>query len=175
MEVARPRRPATPRCPSGQSECQLGRLLGKLARFDVLLLDNWGLAPSQDQERRDLLEILEDRYGARATIVTSQHPPTQCHDLIGEPSLADAICGRLLHNAYRLVLKNRCKPFNGFTEPGTLFGAMAVGTGLQDSRQVALPAARHDARRGPRRVSLLGLQLRAPRHEHRQLSFQDNR
>jgi DNA replication protein DnaC len=82
-----------------------GRLLGKLARFDVLLLDDWGLAPPQDQERRDLLEILEDRYGSRSTIVTSQHPPTQWHDLIGEPSLADAICDRLLHNAHRLVLK----------------------------------------------------------------------
>jgi DNA replication protein DnaC len=81
-----------------------GRLLGKLARFDVLL-DDWGLAPPQDQERRDLLEILEDRNGSRSTIVTSQHPPTAWHDLIGEPSLADAICDRLLHNAHRLVLK----------------------------------------------------------------------
>ena len=82
-----------------------GRLLGKLARMDVLLLDDWGLAPPQDQERRDLLEILEDRYGSRSTIVTSQLPPTQWHDHIGEPTLADAICDRLLHNAHRIVLK----------------------------------------------------------------------
>ena len=54
-----------------------GRLLGKLARLDVLLLDDWGLAPPQDQERRDLLEILEDRYGSRSTIITSQHPLTE--------------------------------------------------------------------------------------------------
>ena len=52
-----------------------GRLLGKLARMDVLLLDDWALAPPPDQERRDLLEILEDRYGSRSTIVTSQLPP----------------------------------------------------------------------------------------------------
>ena len=82
-----------------------GRLLGKLARFDVLLLDDWGLAPPQEQERRDLLEVLEDRSGTRATIVTSQLPPGQWHDHIGEPTLADAICDRLLHNAHRLVLQ----------------------------------------------------------------------
>ena len=82
-----------------------GRLLGKLARMDVLVLDDWGLAPVHDQERRDLLEILEDRYGTRSTIVTSQLPPTQWHDHIGEPTLADAICDRLLHNAHRLVVK----------------------------------------------------------------------
>jgi DNA replication protein DnaC len=82
-----------------------GRLLGKLARMDVLVLDDWGLAPVQDQERRDLLEILEDRYGTRSTIVTSQLPPTQWHDHIGEPTLADAICDRLLHNAHRIVVK----------------------------------------------------------------------
>ena len=82
-----------------------GQLLGKLARMDVLVLDDWGLAPVQDQERRDLLEILEDRYGSRSTIVTSQLPPGQWHDHVGEPTLADAICDRLLHNAHRLVLK----------------------------------------------------------------------
>jgi DNA replication protein DnaC len=82
-----------------------GRALGRLARMDVLLVDDWGLAPPQDQERRDLLEILEDRYGSRSTIVTSQLPPGQWHDHIGEPTLADAICDRLLHNAHRLVLK----------------------------------------------------------------------
>jgi DNA replication protein DnaC len=82
-----------------------GRVLGKLARMDVLVLDDWGLAPVQDQERRDLLEILEDRYGSRSTIVTSQLPPAQWHDHIGEPTLADAICDRLLHNAHRIVVK----------------------------------------------------------------------
>jgi len=81
------------------------RLLAKLARFDVLLVDDWALTPLQDPERRDFLEILEDRYGHRATILTSQLPPGQWHDYVGEPTLADAICDRLLHNAHRLVLK----------------------------------------------------------------------
>ncbi len=82
-----------------------GRLLGKLARMDVLLIEDLGLAPPQDQERRDLLEILEDRYGSRSTIVTSQLPPGQWHDYLADATLADAICDRLLHNAHRLVLK----------------------------------------------------------------------
>jgi DNA replication protein DnaC len=82
-----------------------GRLLGKLARMDVLLLEDWGLAPPRDQERRDLLEILEDRDGSRSPIVTSQFPPAPWHDHIGEPTLADAICDRLLHNAHRILLK----------------------------------------------------------------------
>jgi DNA replication protein DnaC len=81
------------------------RLLAELARLDVLLIDDFALAPLQDYERRDLLEILEDRYGTRSTIITSQLPPTQYHDYIGEPTLADSICDRLLHNSHRLVLK----------------------------------------------------------------------
>jgi len=81
-----------------------GRLLGKRARLDVLLIDDWGLAPPQEQERRDLLEILEDRYGTARRSSTSQLPPGQWHDHIGEPTLADAICDRLLHNAHRRSL-----------------------------------------------------------------------
>ena len=81
------------------------RLLAKLARLDVLLIDDWGLAPIQDAERRDLLEILEDRYGVRSTVITSQLPPAQWHDYLSDATLADAICDRLLHNAHRLVLK----------------------------------------------------------------------
>jgi DNA replication protein DnaC len=81
------------------------RLLGKLARFDVLVIDDWALTPVQEPERRDFLEILEDRYGARSTIMTSQLPPAQWHDALADPTLADAICDRILHNAHRLVLK----------------------------------------------------------------------
>ena len=65
-----------------------------------------GASPrSRDQERRDLLEILEDRYGHRSTIITSQLPPAKWHDHLGDPTIADAICDRLLNNAHRLVLK----------------------------------------------------------------------
>jgi DNA replication protein DnaC len=81
------------------------RVLGKLARMDVLVLDDWGLKPVTDQERLDLLEILEDRYGARSTIVTSQLPPEKWHERLGEPTLADAILDRLLHGAFRIALK----------------------------------------------------------------------
>jgi len=63
------------------------------------------LAPVKDQERRDLLEVMEDRYGTRSTIMTSQLPPTKWHDHLGDPTMADAICDRLLHNAHRLALK----------------------------------------------------------------------
>src|SRR5437667_7378849 len=81
------------------------RLLANLARLDVLVVDDWGLAPVQDPERRDFLEILEDRYGTHSTIITSQLPPAQWHDYLGEATLADAICDRLLHNAHRIVLQ----------------------------------------------------------------------
>ncbi len=81
------------------------RLLARFARMDVLLLNDWGLAPVQDIERRDLLEIMEDRHGLRSTIWTSQIPVAQWHDHVGDPTIADAICDRLLHNAHRIVLQ----------------------------------------------------------------------
>lgn len=81
------------------------RLLSKLARADVLVIDDWAMNAITDVERRDLLEILDDRYGSRATIVTSQVPPKKWHAHINEPTHADAICDRLLHNSHRLVLK----------------------------------------------------------------------
>lgn len=80
-------------------------LLARFARADVLLLDDWGLAPPKDQERRDLLEIIEDRCGSRATIITSQLPTAKWHDHVGDPTVADAFCDRLLNNAHRIVLK----------------------------------------------------------------------
>ena len=80
------------------------RVLGRLARTDVLVIDDWGLVPVQDQERRDLLEILEDRDGTRSTIITSQLPPAQWHDYLGDATLADAICDRSC-TTHRLVLK----------------------------------------------------------------------
>jgi len=81
------------------------RLLARLAKVDVLVIDDWGLAAPTDQERRDLLEILEDRYGLRSTIMTSQLPLSKWHDHLGNPTMADAICERILHNAHRLALK----------------------------------------------------------------------
>ena len=76
-----------------------------LARVDVLLLDDWGLAAFNDQQRRDMLEILEDRHGVKSTVVTSQLSVEHWHELIGDPTVADAILDRLIHNAHRLPLK----------------------------------------------------------------------
>ena len=79
--------------------------LKRLAKVDVLVIDDWGLAPLKDQDRRDLYELLDDRYGARSTIMTSQLPPAKWHDYVGDPMVADAVCDRILHNAHRIVLK----------------------------------------------------------------------
>jgi DNA replication protein DnaC len=81
------------------------RLLAKLARVDVVVIDDWGLAPPRDQERRDLLEILEDRYGQRSTIMTSQLPTKAWHEHLADQTLADAILDRLLNNAHKIMLK----------------------------------------------------------------------
>jgi len=81
------------------------KLLATLARTDVLVLDDWGLAKLTGEQRRDLLEILEDRHGVRSTLATSQLPVEKWHDIIGDPTLADAILDRLVHNAYKINLK----------------------------------------------------------------------
>ena len=70
------------------------------AKTDLLILDDWGLAPFTAEQRRDMLELLDDRYGQRSTLITSQMPVDNWHELIGDPTLADAILDRLVHNAY---------------------------------------------------------------------------
>ena len=80
------------------------KLLRELARTDLLILDDWGLTPIQDEQRRDLLEILDDRFNAKSTLIASQLPIDHWHDYIDDPTLADAILDRLVHNAYRLQL-----------------------------------------------------------------------
>lgn len=80
------------------------KFLAQLAKVDVLLLDDWGLAALTDSARRDLLELLDDRHGTRSTIVTSQLPLAHWHDAIGDSTLADAILDRLVHNAHQLTL-----------------------------------------------------------------------
>ena len=81
------------------------RMLARLERVDVFVIDDWGHVPLKDQDRRDLLEILDDRFGTRSTIMTSQMPISKWHDQIGDPANADAICDRILHNAHKLVEK----------------------------------------------------------------------
>ena len=81
-----------------------GRFLQQLARTDLLLLNDWGLAPLGDRERRDLLEVIEDRSGRRATLVTSQVPVDHWHELVGDATFGDAILDRLVHHAHRITL-----------------------------------------------------------------------
>lgn len=82
-----------------------GKLLSRLAKYAILIIDDWGLAKLGDKERRDLLEVLEDRHGITSTIIVSQIPMAQWHDTIGDPTIADAVLDRLVHNAHRITMK----------------------------------------------------------------------
>jgi len=84
---------------------QYSKLLTSLAKVDVLILDDWGLMKLSAENRRDLLEVLEDRHGRRSTIATSQLPIEEWHGVIGDATLADAILDRLVHNAYKINLR----------------------------------------------------------------------
>jgi DNA replication protein DnaC len=81
------------------------RLLKSLAQVELLILDDWGLAPLSGEQARDMLEILEDRHGRKSTIITSQLPVEHWHEWLGEATIADAIMDRLVHNAYTITLK----------------------------------------------------------------------
>jgi DNA replication protein DnaC len=80
-------------------------VLARLARVDVLILDDWGLAAVTDIQRQDLLEVMEDRDATRSTIITSQLPRDQWHAYLGDPTIADAVLDRLVHNAFPIALK----------------------------------------------------------------------
>ena len=81
------------------------KLMKSLLKADLLVLDDFGLAPLTTEQQRDLLEIIEDRYDRRSTLVTSQLPVKHWHDILADPTLADAIMDRLVHNAYKIELK----------------------------------------------------------------------
>jgi DNA replication protein DnaC len=81
------------------------RLLNHLAKYDLLILDDWCAMPLVDEQRRALFEILEDRYDRSSTLVASQVPVEKWHEALGDPTLADAILDRLVHNAHKIILK----------------------------------------------------------------------
>lgn len=81
------------------------KLLRDLARTDLMIIDDWGLAPMTDENRRDLLEVLDDRFNIKSTLITSQLPVEHWHEYIGDSTLADAILDRLVHNSYRVNLQ----------------------------------------------------------------------
>jgi DNA replication protein DnaC len=87
-----------------RADGSLGRVLETIARVDVLVVDDFAMAPLNEQERRDFLEICDDRYNRRSTILTSQLPIEKWHAQIGDPTLADSILDRVVHNAYRIEL-----------------------------------------------------------------------
>lgn len=89
----------------GRGDGSYGKTINKLAKAHVLVLDDLGLAPMTDTERRDLLEVIEERHGHASTIVTSQLPVDHWHEQIGDPTIADAILDRLIHNAHKINLK----------------------------------------------------------------------
>ena len=88
-----------------QVDGSLTALLKKLAKVDLLLIDDWGLSPLSADQYRLFLEILDDRQGSGATLLTSQYPLDTWHQLVEDPTVGDAILDRLLHNAYRIELK----------------------------------------------------------------------
>ncbi len=89
----------------GRGDGSYTRLLAQLAKLDLLAIDDWLLAPLRDAERRDLIEVIEDRAEHASTLIASQLPVKDWHGAIGDPNPADAICDRLLHNAHRIALK----------------------------------------------------------------------
>jgi DNA replication protein DnaC len=90
--------------PIAKGDGRYPKLMTTLAKTELLILDDWGLAALSDENRRDLLELLEDRHDRRATLVTSQLPVEHWHEALGDPTLADAILDRLVHNAYKIPL-----------------------------------------------------------------------
>ena len=88
-----------------RADGSLRLLLAKLSRIDVLVIDDWAMAPFTETERRDFWEICEDRYQTRSMILTSQLPVARWHEQIGDPTVADGILDRLVHNAHRIEMK----------------------------------------------------------------------
>jgi len=90
---------------AARADGSLRNLLHRLARIDVLIVDDWAMAPLSDTERRDFLEICDDRYQTRSTILTSQLPVASWHDQIGDPTIADSILDRLVHHAHHIQMQ----------------------------------------------------------------------
>jgi DNA replication protein DnaC len=88
-----------------RADGSLRHFLARLARIDVLVIDDWAMAPLQEAERREVWEICEDRYQTRSTILTSQLPVSRWHEQIGDPTIADGILDRLVHNAHRIEMR----------------------------------------------------------------------
>jgi DNA replication protein DnaC len=84
---------------------RFARILASIARTNLLLLDDWGMSKLTLEQSRDLLELIDDRHGLKSTVITSQFPIESWHEIIGDPTLADAILDRIIHDAYKINLK----------------------------------------------------------------------
>ncbi len=90
---------------AGKGDGQYLKILEKISKTNVLVIDDWGLSVMTDVQRRDVMEIFDDRYDVCSTIITSQIPISKWHEVIGDPTLADGILDRLLHNAHKINMK----------------------------------------------------------------------
>jgi len=97
-----------------RADGSLRNLLARLSHIDVLVIDDWAMAPLSEPERRDFWEICEDRYQVRSTILTSQLPVSKWHEQIGDPTLADGILDRLVHNAHRIAATSGFPEYHSF-------------------------------------------------------------
>ena len=88
-----------------RADGSLRNFLARLGHIDVLVIDDWAMAPLNENERREVWEICEDRYQTRSTILTSQLPVSRWHEQIGDPTIADGILDRLVHNAHRIEMR----------------------------------------------------------------------
>ena len=103
-----------------RADGSLRSMLARLSRIDVLVIDDWVMAPLSENERRDFWEICEDRYQTRSTILTSQLPVARWHEQIGEPTSADGILDRLVHNAHRIEMRgDSMRKKKGGAEPSS--------------------------------------------------------
>jgi DNA replication protein DnaC len=89
----------------GKSDGRYMKLLEKISKAEVLILDDFGISALNEVQRRDLLEVIEDRYNISSTIITSQIPIDSWYELIGEPTISDAIMDRIIHNSHKIILK----------------------------------------------------------------------
>src|SRR5664280_3714111 len=88
-----------------RADGSLRHFLARRGRIDVLVIDDWAMAPLQETERREVWEICDDRYQTRSTVLTSQLPVSRWHEQIGDPTIADGILDRLVHNAHRIEMR----------------------------------------------------------------------
>lgn len=92
-----------------KSDGRYHKIMSSFAKKDLIVIDDFALAPLTDEQRRDLLEIVEERYDRRSTLMASQVPTDHWHDIIGDPTIADAILDRLIHNAHKLCIKGETR------------------------------------------------------------------